>query len=264
MVMMVDISARKQAQALLQRTVDDLAQSNRALELFTHMASHDLQEPIRNLMSFSTLLAEDLGDDLPPAAREDLRFISESAHRMSALIKALLDLCSIERSRLTIGPVALDACVDGVLLLLKERIQRTNAEVIRPDPLPEVLGDESLLTAVFQNLLANSMKFVPAGVAPRISITAVAEDDGYRIAIRDNGIGLAAEHAEVIFDPFRRLHRRDQYEGTGMGLTICRKAVERLRGKIWAESSLGHGATFLVRLPAREARRAPASDASDD
>jgi signal transduction histidine kinase len=232
-------------QEVADRTAD-LARKNRELDEFTYIASHDLQEPVRKLISFSKLLEQDAGD-LNERAAKDLGFIVDAAGRMRDLIQALLDLSRTGRSALKIEPVALDRCVDRALDALQIRLQETGAEVLR-DPLPNVPGDATLLTQLYQNLVGNALKFVARERTPRVRLTAVPCDGGWELGVEDNGIGIKPEYAERIFRPFQRLHSRGEYEGTGIGLAICKKAVERHAGDIWVESEPGQGTCFKFTL----------------
>ena len=235
------------AQGRLEATVQALQQSNAELDAFTYAASHDLQEPVRNLVSYSTLLKEDLGEALSADVSDDLHYITDAALRMQRLIRDLLALSRAGRTAMTDEPVGLDVCVQHALDALATRVQETHAVVTR-ECLPTVQGDLTLLTQLYQNLLGNAMKFTGAD-SPVIHVTAEQDGDSYILGVCDNGIGLKAEYAEQIFTPFKRLHGLSEYEGSGIGLAICRKAVERHGGKIWVESELGKGARFRFTLP---------------
>lgn len=243
----IDITERKAAEALLRRTITELADTNRELEQFAYMASHDLQEPLRKVVSFASLLEEDMGEALPEAAASDLHFITDAAMRMQALVKGLLDLSRASRGERQLTTVALDACVEAALDALDERIEETGAQIERV-PLPCVEGHQPLLMALYQNLLGNALKFVAAGATPRVRITATRDGDVWTFGVADEGIGIDAKYADTIWEPFRRLHGRLEYEGTGIGLAICKKAVERHGGRIWIESTPGRGSTFLFTL----------------
>jgi light-regulated signal transduction histidine kinase (bacteriophytochrome) len=252
-------------QEVAQRTAEledknrQLALKNQELDEFTYVASHDLQEPVRKLISFSKLLEQDLGGQLPPQAAKDLHFIVDAATRMRDLIQALLALSRTGRSAMQLGPVDLNVCVDRALEALELRLKETGAEVVR-DPLPTVVGDATLLTQLYQNLVGNALKFVAPGQRPRIHFTAQQNENGWVLGVQDNGIGIAPEHAERIFRPFQRLHSRSQYEGTGIGLAICKKTVERHGGQIWVQSQPGAGSHFQFTLAAA----APAPDKKMD
>ncbi|MBW7906370.1 MAG: PAS domain S-box protein [Phycisphaerae bacterium] len=228
----------------------ELGRRNEELDEFTYVASHDLQEPLRKLIAFSELLSVDAGSELPEKAAGDLRHIVAAASRMRQLIDDLLELSRTGRSDLRLQPVPLDACVDAALERLATRVEESGARIAR-EPLPTVRGDPTLLTQLYQNLLGNALKFVAAGTRPDVRLTArrEAEHGRWVLGVIDNGIGLKPEYAERIFAPFKRLHTRAEYPGSGVGLAICRKAVERHGGRIWVESSPGRGAHFQFTLP---------------
>jgi light-regulated signal transduction histidine kinase (bacteriophytochrome) len=215
---------------------------------------------VRNLVSYSTLLKEDLGGDLSEDAAEDLFYITSSASRMQQLVQDLLALSRAGRAAVKTAPVDLTACVNHALDDLRMRIDETEAEVMVP-ALPTVAGDATLLTQLYQNLLGNALKFV-GDERPVIYLTVEREADMWVLGVCDNGIGLSAEYAEQIFKPFKRLHGMASYDGTGIGLSICQKAVERHGGRIWVESELGQGAHFRFTLPAAVAPLAPSTPAA--
>ena len=230
-----------------QRT-EELMEANQELEQFAYAASHDLQEPVRTLVSFSSFLKDDLGDELPPKAAVDLKHITTAAKRMQRLVKDLLALSRAGRSALEATEVSLEDCVRDSLEALRERVTETCAKVEKPQ-LPVITGDRSLLTQLFQNLLSNAMKFQNGNDPPHIAITAEQQGPMWQVEVRDNGIGVEPEYADQIFAPFKRLHGIGDYEGSGVGLA---RAVERHGGRIWLESKLGEGARFLFTLPAHE------------
>ncbi len=244
-----DITDRKQAEeALADRTVQlermnrKLVALNAELDEFTNVASHDLQEPLRTLIAFSDLLRKDLGDSLPEQAAKDLAFITDAAKRMQTLIQDLLALSRTGRVAKKREKVSLGECADRTLEALAARVKETGAQITR-DKLPEVWGDSTLLTELYQNLIGNALKF-SGEQRPIIRLT-FEEREGYQIfGVRDNGIGIEPKYAQEIFKPFRRLHGRAEYEGSGIGLAICRRIVERHGGKIWVESEPGRGAHF--------------------
>ncbi len=230
----------------LERRNAELARANRDLEEFASVASHDLQEPIRKLVAFSGLLREDLGPELPAPAARDLDFISQAAYRMHFLVQDLLTLSRTEGAPVEPRRVAVGECVDRALEALDLPLRESGAQIDR-EPLPELDADPTLLTVIYQNLIANGIKFVD-GEAPRVLLTAEPTARGWILGVRDNGIGVADADAEEIFKPFRRLHAASRFPGTGIGLTICRKAVERHGGRIWLESEPGKGAHFRFTL----------------
>jgi len=244
-----DITERRRAEkALADRTIQ-LERTNRKLAIlnadideFTNVASHDLQEPLRTLIAFSDLLRKDLGDSLPEQAVKDLAFITNAAKRMQKLIQDLLALSRTGRVAKKREKVSLDECVDRALEALAMRVKETGAQITR-DKLPEVWGDSTLLRELYQNLIGNALKF-SGDQRPIIQLTFEESDGDQIFGVKDNGIGIEPKYAQQIFRPFRRLHGRAEYEGSGIGLAICRRIVERHRGKIWVDSEPGKGAHF--------------------
>ena len=237
----------QEANAVMHDVNAELHRKNAELDEFTYVASHDLQEPIRKLISFGTLLRADLGTDLPENARRDLDFITDAARRMQALVQDLLKLSRAGRAAMKHEPIPLAICAGQAMDALATRIEETHAE-IQQDALPEVVGDATLLTQLYQNLISNALKFVKPGGQPVIHLTAEHTGRQWVLGVRDNGIGIRSEHAEQVFAPFKRLHGHSEYEGTGIGLAICRKTVERHGGRIWIESEPGQGSHFRFTL----------------
>ena len=237
-----DVTEARAAQRELARQRDalenanqELARSNAELEQFASVASHDLQEPLRKLVAFSELLQHDAGSQLPERAHQDLEFITDAARRMRTLVRDLLTLSRTGTSEMKVIPVSLDGCADRALEALDLRISES-AAVITRDPLPIVMGDLTLLDGLYQNLLSNALKFTAPGHSPRIHLSAVRDGDGsWVLGVRDAGIGVDPRHAEEIFRPFRRLHAPEKYPGTGIGLAIASKAVDRHGGRLWLE-----------------------------
>ncbi|WP_372894937.1 ATP-binding protein [Stieleria sp.] len=232
-----------------------LEEQNKELDQFTYIASHDLQEPVRKLVSFSRLLEQDIDGDLNEDAQRDLQFIVDAAKRMRSLVQALLELSRVGRSAMKHEPVDLEQCVDDALDSLELRIKETGAVITR-DEFPTVIGDRTMLTQLYQNLVSNALKFTDE-VSPTIQISVTQNEDHWVLGVRDNGIGMKPEYAERIFQPFQRLHNRGEYEGTGIGLSICKKTVQRHAGEIWVESEPGQGAHFRFSLPIAEPQIEP-------
>ena len=239
------------AKKLAEQKTEDLKATQHELEQFVYGASHDLKEPVRTLISFGALLVRHAGDDLNEAAREDIGHIQAAARRMQTLITDLLELSRAGRKPMQPTRVSLQECFDEALQSLARRVEETSAS-IRSAPLPEVLGEPTLLSLMFQNLLANAMKFVPPGVRPQIEVTADKDSSQWTVGVQDNGIGIPEEYVGQIFQPFKRLHGVGEYEGSGVGLAICKKAIERHGGAIWVESQPGQGAHFRFTLPVAE------------
>jgi PAS domain S-box-containing protein len=255
-----DITERKRAEKVLadrtiqlERMNQELSALNAELDEFTRMASHDLQEPLRTLTSFSDLLRKDVGQSLPERAARDLGFITDAAKRMQTLIQDLLALSRAGRVAEKREKISLSECADLALGALAMRVRETDAKISR-DALPEVWGDSTLLTQLYQNLIGNALKF-SGDQRPIIQLTFEERDGDQIFGVKDNGIGLDPKYAQEIFKPFRRLHGLAEYEGSGIGLAICRKIVERHGGKIWVESESGKGAHFRFTILHRMTKR---------
>lgn len=240
-----DVTEWKEIEAALNLRTAEQERSNAELEQFAHIAAHDLKEPARKLLAFSSLLEKDLGGDLPEAAAKDLGFITDAARRLQDLVQDLLALSRAGRSEVRRDSLALDDCVDEALSDLALALEQRSVRIERTR-LPQVVGDRTLLTQLYHNLIGNALKFCEE--SPVISLTCETTGEDVVLGVRDNGIGVDPAYAEQIFQPFRRLHRRDAYEGTGIGLAICKTAVERHGGTIWVESEPGKGAHFRFRL----------------
>jgi PAS domain S-box-containing protein len=238
----------KLVEALAQRAAQ-LARSNRELEQFTYIASHDLQEPLRMVGSYTQLLEQRYGAQLDDDAREFMRYAQEGATRMRELIDALLSYSRLDTRSEAPRRVSMDQVLTLALSNLRESIAQSKAEVVR-GPLPEVEADPVQMGQVLQNLIGNALKF--RGTAtPHIWISAERRGAEWRFSVKDDGIGILPEYQERIFVLFQRLHSREEYPGTGIGLAICKKVVERHGGKLWVESTgrPGEGTTFLFTLP---------------
>ncbi|MFH1463477.1 MAG: ATP-binding protein [Pseudomonadota bacterium] len=200
-------------------------------------------------MSFSELLARALGDDLPDKASVYLDHIGRNALLMRTLVQDLLRLSRAGNSPLATAPLALDACLDRALRALGATIEEHGAE-IRRAPLPEITGDAGLLAQLFQNLVGNALKFVPPGRRPVVDLAARRDGDHWVVSVADNGIGIDPAYAQRIFAPFQRLHRAEEYPGSGIGLAICRRVVERHGGTLWVQPGPEQGSIFQFTLPA--------------
>jgi PAS domain S-box-containing protein len=242
-----DITARKRAELELRDTADELARSNAELEQFTYVASHDLQEPLRMVASYSQLLARRYRGRLDEDADEFINYAVTGAQRMQALIEDLLSYARVGSRSRPMEPVDCRALVNTTLGDMGERLQNAGATV-SVGSLPTVRGDPVQLAQLFQNLIGNALKYRDEP-NPRIEIAADRRQDEWVFSIRDNGIGIAPQYFDQIFVMFKRLHPHERYQGTGIGLAICRKIVERHGGRIWVESEAGKGATFLFTLP---------------
>lgn len=245
--MVIDITERKAAEEALQGYIEALKLSNEELEHFAYVASHDLQEPLRTVSSFARLLQQRYGEQFDADADEFIDFIVEGTERMQALIKALLSYSRVGRQDLKRMPVSVEKLVQRTLDGLRSMIDEAGAE-ISLSSFPTVRADPVLLGLVLQNLISNAIKF--RGAAPlRIHISCEKTGTMWRFAVCDNGIGIDMSYRDRIFEVFKRLHSRRKYAGTGIGLAVCKKIVERHGGRIWVESEPGKGATFLFTLP---------------
>jgi PAS domain S-box-containing protein len=233
-----DITERRTAEQELRR-------SNEELKQFAYVTSHDLSEPLRMMASYAQLLQRRYGDRLDQDAREFIGFINDGAKRMKLLIDALLEYSRAGRQQAR--QCALDRSLDDALANLAQALRDSRA-VVEREPLPEVSADPIAMMQLFQNLVGNALKF-RGSTAPHVRIQASDAGKQWLLTVQDNGIGIAPEHAERIFVLFQRLNSRAQYEGTGIGLSICKKIIERYGGRIWVESQPGHGATFRFTLP---------------
>jgi two-component system, LuxR family, sensor kinase FixL len=259
-----DITARRKAEEDLARKADELARSNAELEQFAFVASHDLQEPLRKIQAFGDRVKTkcekiDLGE-----AGDYLNRMQNAAARMQTLINDLLAFSRVIRSSQPFVPVDLNAVTKEVLNDLEVRIEKNGARV-EVGELPSINGDPTQMRQLMQNLLSNALKFQPAGKQPVVTIssriisgatgseTAAAPDVNplWEVSVRDNGIGFDEKHLEKIFAVFQRLHGRTEYEGTGIGLAVCRRILERHGGSITAHSQPGTGATFVFTVPSR-------------
>ncbi|MGC9356663.1 MAG: sensor histidine kinase, partial [Anaerolineae bacterium] len=247
-----DITERKRAEDQLQQYATNLEQSNQELQQFAHVASHDLREPLRMVRSYVQLLERRYGDQLDDTAREYIDFAVDGVIRMEELIRGLLLYSRIDTGDgdAEVGPVDCEAVLAQTLANLKVVIEERSAQITH-DPLPTVGGSEIQIRRLFQNLIDNAIKFTN-GQRPLVHISAERRGEAWLFSVRDNGIGLDPAFKDHIFVIFQRLHSRDAYPGTGIGLAICRKIVERHGGRIWVESEPGEGATFYFTLPASD------------
>ncbi len=247
-----DIDDKKRHAETLERLVAertaDLVRSNKELEEFAFAASHDLQEPLRKIQAYGTRLKEKARDQLDDDNRDRLDRMMGSAGRMTRLIDDLLAYSRVTTRARAFVPVDLSAALADALEDLAERVDQTGGAVTA-GPLPTLPGDVGQLRQVFQNLVGNALKFHRPGVPPVVTVSAERVDAGWAVTVTDNGIGFEDRHAGRIFQVFQRLHGRDEYEGTGVGLAVCKKIVARHGGTISAHGKPGEGATFVVTLP---------------
>ncbi len=246
-----DISVRKTAEANLLQKVVELNRSNEELGQFAYMASHDLQEPLRMVSSYTELLSRRYKGKLDAEADEFIAFAVDGANRMQRLIRDLLVYSRVGTAEMDVLDISSEAALEQALINLRVAIQESGA-LVTHGPLPKVMADEIQLIQLFQNLIGNAIKYQSHGV-PRAHISAIK--DGVKrwvFSVRDNGLGIDSQYFERIFGMFQRLHKREDFAGTGVGLAICKKIVERHGGDIWVESQLGTGSTFHFALVGKE------------
>ncbi len=241
------VAERRRAHRALQRQAAELARSNAELQQFAYVASHDLQEPLRMVTSFVQLLGQRYRGRLDEDANEFIGYAVEGALRMRGLINDLLAFSRSDTAAEAAQPTDCEVVLSRALADLSVSIEESGAVITR-DAMPIVMADASQLTQVFQNLIGNAIKF-RGEKRPEIHVGATPQHEAWLFSIRDNGIGIHPDHAERIFDMFQRLHPRDRYPGSGIGLAICKKIVARHGGRIWVESGPGRGATFCFTLP---------------
>jgi light-regulated signal transduction histidine kinase (bacteriophytochrome) len=240
---------RLEAMEKLRQTSTDLERSNTELQQFAYVASHDLTEPLRMITSYLELLTSRAQGKLGGEEQEFIGYAVDGARRMQTLIQDLLAYARVDTRGRPLEPTDCERVLESVLANLKLAINESHA-VIEHEPLPTVKGDVVQLTQVFQNLLGNAIKF-HGSAPPRIHIGARRNRDEWFFYVKDNGIGIDPKNFSRIFVLFQRLHTRQEYPGTGMGLAICKKIIERHGGRIWAESKPGEGTTFFFTIPAK-------------
>jgi signal transduction histidine kinase len=243
-----EVAARQRAEAELKGYVAKLEQSNQDLAQFAYLASHDLQEPLRMVSNYVQLLRKEYQGKLGPDADEYIGYAVTGARRMYELINGLLEYSRISSKGGEMRPVDGEALLNGALANLGAAIEESHAEITH-DPMPAITADGVQIGQVFQNLIGNAIKFHADGKSPRIHIGVKKQNGQWFFTVQDNGIGIAPEFREKIFVLFCRLHSREEYLGTGIGLPLCKKMVERHGGKIWVESAPGQGSTFHFTLP---------------
>jgi signal transduction histidine kinase len=249
-----ELEASRSARELLNEQARELRRSNAELEQFAYVASHDLQEPLRKVASFCQLLEKRYGDQLDERGIQYIDFAVDGAKRMQVLINDLLTFSRVGRLNSTQVKVNLDTVLDEAIDNVATAIEESGAVITRPEPLPRVMGDPTLLTMLWQNLVSNAVKFRRDEQAPRIEITCEpgsGEQQGqWMLIFSDNGIGIANEFVDKVFVIFQRLHSRDAYTGTGIGLALVKKIVEHHGGTIWIDTSYEEGTRFRFTLPA--------------
>lgn len=249
-----ELDASRSAQSALDQQADELRRSNAELEQFAYVASHDLQEPLRKVASFCQLLEKRYGDKLDERGIEYIGFAVDGAKRMQVLINDLLTFSRVGRLNATHTEVDLNDSLDAALKNLATAIDESGAEIVRPaDGFPPVDGDPTLMAMVWQNLIGNAVKFRRDGVTPRVVIDCQAGTgelaENWVFSVSDNGIGIGKEFVDKVFVIFQRLHGRDAFSGTGIGLALCKKIVEHHGGAIWIDTTYTSGTKFMFTLP---------------
>ncbi|MDX3066435.1 CHASE3 domain-containing protein, partial [Streptomyces sp. ND04-05B] len=247
--LVAELAESQERETLLAEQTGELRRSNSELEQFAYVASHDLQEPLRKVASFCQLLEKRYGTELDARGKQYIDFAVDGAKRMQVLINDLLTFSRVGRVHESWKPVDLDRSLDRALANLALIVEESGTTVVRADPLPELLGDATSLAMVWQNLIGNAVKFRRPDVPCRITVGCVREGEEWHLTVADNGIGIAPEFADKVFVIFQRLHARDEYEGTGIGLALCRKIIEFHGGRIWLDPGPTEGTLIHFTLP---------------
>jgi light-regulated signal transduction histidine kinase (bacteriophytochrome) len=244
----MDVTEGVRAREALNQSMKNLKRSNEDLERFAYVTSHDLQEPVRMITIYAQLLARRYKGKLDADADEYIRYIEQGGKRMTDLITDLLEFSRAGTRTQTLISVDTETVLDEALTDLRRTIEKAGA-VVTHDPLPTVRADAVQLRQVFQNLIGNAVKFRQQDGQPRIHVSAERLEGAWRFSVTDNGIGIEPEYRDKIFVVFQRLHAQDTYEGTGIGLAIVKRIIERHGGRIWVESEVGKGSTFYFTIP---------------
>jgi len=243
-----DVTQRKQLEEELKATVKELRHSNEELRQFAYVASHDLQEPLRTITSFTQLIERRYKDKLDSDADEFIEYIVDAAKRMQTLINDLLNYSRVATKKKEIELIDIEEVFNSVLNNLNTAIYENDAEITYEN-LPKIMAEPGQMIQLFQNLIGNAIKFRKLEIPPKIHIKAHKDKNEYIFSVADNGIGMEPQYAERIFTIFQRLHTKEEYEGTGIGLAISKRVVELHGGRIWVESELGKGSTFYFTIP---------------
>ena len=248
-----EVGERRRAEDGLQKLVGELSRANSELERFAYVAAHDLQEPVRGLVSFSQMLDRRHGEALDTDGRDYLNFIIDEAMRMSHLVADLLEYSRAGMPAFNPAPLDCAGIVEGAVDSLRSLIDEKRAR-IDVGPMPVLVGDRVQLHQLFRHLIGNGVKYTAETTLPLVRISAARETAGWAFAVSDNGIGIEAQYHGYIFEVFRRLHTRNAFPGTGIGLSLCRRIAENHGGRIWVESEPGKGAVFRFTIPDPEVR----------
>jgi light-regulated signal transduction histidine kinase (bacteriophytochrome) len=245
-----DITERKKSEEKLKELLEKLSTSNEELEQFAYIISHDLQEPLRTIANFTQLLQRRYKGKFDSDADEFMEYVVDASVRMKEMIHDLLEYSRVSTSKEELQPLDLNELIEDVLNDLKFTIEENNAEITYKK-LPVVMGDYDQISRVFMNFISNALKFKKDNETPKINISCLKDEKTkeYIIGIEDNGIGIDEQYLNRIFEIFQRLHTRDKYKGSGIGLAITKKIIEMHGGRIWVESELDVGSTFYFSLP---------------
>ena len=245
-----DITERKKRERQLKETITELKRSNKELQSFAYITSHDLQEPLRTIASYAQLIERRYKGKLDKDADEFIEYMVDGAKRMKSMIQDLLDYSRVGTKGNEFKEFNAQNSLNYALNNLESAITENNAEVTY-DPLPVIFADEDQISRVFQNLIGNALKFCREGVKPQIHISADKIDKEYVFSVSDNGIGMEDQYSDQIFEVFKRLHSIDEYKGTGIGLAIVKRIIDRHGGRVWVKSKLGRGSIFYFTVPDR-------------
>lgn len=244
-----NISTRKQQEENQQRLIAKLVETNKELERFAYAASHDLREPVRLVHSYTELLRQEYGPQLDDMGQKYLSICAKASFRMYRLISDLLDYARVDRDSESHERFAVESTLSYVTDMLAANIEARQARITH-GALPEITCNKPAFTVLLQNLIGNAIKYGRPDVPPEIHLEAERKDKHWLFCVHDNGLGIKPEYLQQIFEPFTRLHSNAESEGSGMGLAICRKIVDRMGGKLWVESTPGQGSSFCFMLPA--------------
>ncbi|CAN5179598.1 PAS domain S-box protein [soil metagenome] len=247
LITIIDVTEQKVQEAIINKQMVLLELKNKEMEQFAYIASHDLQEPLRTMSNFISIIQKDYKDQLEGTGMYYLQTIDEAIDRLRLLVRALLDFSRIGKDRLLVR-TDINNITRDTLANLRNLIE-TSGAVVEVGPMPQLNVYEVELGQLFQNLLTNAIKFSEPGVLPRVNVTSEKIATGWQFAIADNGIGIEPKYFERIFDIFQRLHSESEYKGSGIGLANCKKIVDMHEGKIWIESTVGKGSTFYFTIP---------------
>ena len=227
----------------LEKTANQLFNRNTELEEFTYLTSHDMQEPLRKLSWFTEMLSSDMDDGQAEQVANDIHFINEATQRMQVLVSNIIRLSKVGKCKFNRELISLAECAKQAIDNLRKEIDQSEAQIVS-DTLPRVMGDSKMLSQLYTNLIENSIRYAAPGEKPYIHLTAEDTSEGWIFGVHDNSVGIKAEDRQRVFSPFIRLQENNEYQGTGIGLAICRKTVERHNGRIWVESEPGKGCHF--------------------